>query len=202
MDPKARVSWPTWARRRVPGVVSSTVLALALGTVVSVSATTSSGGATIDRSCLIRVSHGPQVSPATQELVFSLKLTNTDSVACAIRGYPVVRFLGANGAPLPFVYRHRPNADVAFPAGPPRRFILKPFASGYVLVVKEECIGPDGRAAARMTVLAPSLQAGTLPWVVHLDASYPGISICTGADAAANNVVAVSPVEPSPKDLF
>jgi hypothetical protein len=137
-----------------------------------------------------------------QELVFSLKLTNTDSVACAMRGYPVLSFLGANGTPLPFVYRHRPNADFAFPAGAPRRFILKPFASGYVLVVKQECVGPDGRSATRLTVLAPSLQAGTLPWVVPLNGIRPQIFLCTGADAAAENVVAVSPVVPLAKDLY
>jgi hypothetical protein len=202
MDGKPRFSLSMRIWRGVSSVVSSVVVLVALGAVVTSSAPASSGGATIDRSCLIRVSHGPLVSPATQELVFSLRLTNTDSVACAIRGYPVVRFFGDNGVPLPFAYRHRPNADVAFPAGPPRRFILKPFASGYVMVVKEECIGPDGRAATRMTVLAPSVQSGTLPWVVPLNGAYPGIAVCTGPDAAANNVVAVSPVEPTPKDLY
>ncbi len=177
-------------------------LIASLGTLISLGSVEPSSGAGVDRVCLIRVSRGPLVSPSTQELAFTLKLTNTDSVACSIDGYATVRFEGTNAAMLPFVYRQRPNGAFAFTAAAPTRFVLKSFASAYVLVAKEACVGPDGRSAVTATVLAPSLQAGTLAWVLQLSGDYPRIFVCTGPDAAANNIVAVSPVEPSVKDLY
>jgi hypothetical protein len=161
----------------------------------------SASGTTLDKSCLVNVSEGPQLSPPSEVLAFTIKLTNADSRACRMDGYPKVRLLGSNAVALPFTVRDRQTGAFNITSNRAQPFILKAFASAYFLVQKQSCLTGEGREVAMVTVLAPSVGPRTLPWVLSWKKAYPTLSWCTGRDATQNDVVTISPVDPYPPSL-
>jgi hypothetical protein len=83
---------------------------------------------------------------------------------------------------------------------PPKLIVLKPNRSAYVLIAKSSCVGLDRKRATSVSVYVPGPASGTVtPSSNYQSASfkYPKIFTCSGADAALDNTVAVSPIEPS-----
>jgi uncharacterized protein DUF4232 len=130
------------------------------------------------------------VSPPTGAHPIALSLVNRGAAACAVRGYPAVELSDANGV-IPFVYSHRGDAVVT--ARPPRRVLLRPGGSAYVLLDKFRCDLGDRRVSTRVRLWIEGASARGRP----VPLSGMRISLCKPGIPAEGRVVHVSPFEPT-----
>lgn len=85
------------------------------------------------------------LTPETGEHGFTIWIANTGQ-PCVLVGYPSVRLLAGNGAPLPFTYHHGGRYTTT---QPPRDVVLPTGAEAVVIVAKYRCdLGPGQPAAA------------------------------------------------------
>jgi hypothetical protein len=169
------------------------VVLLVIGNRATAPQKTTASSVSSPSSCasFVSVKLGPQVTPATEELAYTLKLTNTEATSCTLGGYPTIRLMNAKQEVLPFTYVHRATSGYLMTKASPKNFTLKAHSSAYVLIAKTTCVGSDGERAATLSLTAGAIGSN----VVTL--SYPQIFLCVGSDPG--NSVAVSPLEPSPQ---
>jgi hypothetical protein len=141
---------------------------------------------------------GTYVSPMTGEHAVMYALTNRGPAACTLQGYPQVVLTDATGAVLPFRYAQGGGAYVT-PARPVT-VVLAHGASAYVLVAKYRCdLGIEHNATTiRLTLPTPHGAAFTGREAVGISGS-TGLSYCRGGQHDPGQLVAVSPVEPTPQ---
>lgn len=180
------------------------VALIAAGGSVYVPASLTSAGATgLPGPCTTKnsVHIGPQVSPASQELAFTLSLTNETSKSCTVDSYPILKFTDAEGHVVAFRYSHRATGGYAMTKAPPTKLVLQPRRSAYVLVAKSSCVGPDRVRATKVGISVAWADAGTLKpgtnykMVTLWSMKYPSFYTCAGPNAKADNVVAFTPLE-------
>jgi uncharacterized protein DUF4232 len=141
---------------------------------------------------------GTYVSPMTGEHAAMYALTNRGSAACTVKGYPQVVLTDATGAVLPFRYANGGGAYVT--SAKPATVVLAPGASAFVLVAKYRCDLGVQRDATAIRLTLPTAHgtvfAGREP--VGVSGS-TGMSYCRGGQHDPGQLVAVSPVEPTPQ---
>lgn len=146
----------------------------------------------------LRIGQGPPVSPETGEHAVSVTLTNEGRTACELFGYPEVSLLDANGSALPFRYTrgHSPYMT----SNPPRRVVIGPGVTAWVLVAKYRC-DVGGAASASVLRLYPPDAYGYLD--LRIDTAYgvSGLDYCSGGSHDPGNTVGVSPVGAGSQDL-
>lgn len=151
----------------------------------------------------VSVTIGPQVSPATEELAFTLKLTNTRARSCVIDAYPTLVFTNAKHQIVAFKYSHKATGGYEMTKALPKRVVIEPHKSAYLLVAKSTCVGPDRERAASVSISVPWPASSANPpfpgykTVLLKYPKTPGFTTCAGANAAVDNTIAFSPVEPS-----
>jgi hypothetical protein len=95
---------------------------------------------------------GPEVSAATGQNPFAVRLTNRGRVSCVLNGYPVVSFSDRRG-PLPLVVSH--GGDQQVTRNSPRRVLIRPGRAAYVILNKYRCDLGALRVATRMQLALP-----------------------------------------------
>ncbi|HEY5266436.1 MAG TPA: DUF4232 domain-containing protein [Acidimicrobiales bacterium] len=149
------------------------------------------------------VTIGPKVSPASQELAFTLKLTNETSKSCTVESYPTLMFIAPKGQILSFTYSHKATGDYAMTNNKPTILVVKPGHSAFVLIAKPSCVGPDQTRATKVGISVPwtdssNVKPGTVFRTVKLSPTmYPEIFTCTGRNAKSENTIAFTPLEAS-----
>ena len=149
------------------------------------------------RAAVITLGYGQRLSPMTGEHRVMYTLTNRGRVSCTLAGYPDIALFTASGARLPFHYTRGHGEYVT--SAPPTTAVLAPGVSAYVLVAKYRCdLGSQLNAAAiRLTLPGP--QPVVLTGRVAADgAGVSELSYCRGGPADPGQVIAVSPIEPTP----
>lgn len=136
---------------------------------------------------------GPRVSEATGQHTLDLVLTNISGSTCKLSGYPTVALFDHADNVLPF--RYSTGGDQMTVSGPPPLVALAPGQDAYLRINKYGC---DIHAQASASTLRLTLPGATSSITVTLG-QYPIIDYC---HETASLVVAISPVEPSPFDLF
>jgi hypothetical protein len=160
--------------------------------------TTSDARPTCQASALA-LQYGPVLVPMTGEHGGYYALVNVGRTACTLDGYPSVALTDNAGATLPFRYVHHGSIYVTKAA--PRRVLLPPGASAFVLIAKYRCDLGDSRdaAAIRLTVPGSAGPAMTLRFSPGL----PGdadLSYCKGSPDGPGQIIGVSPIEAAPAD--
>jgi Protein of unknown function (DUF4232) len=130
------------------------------------------------------------VSPTTGAHPIALRLVDRGAGSCFLRGYPSVALSDGHGV-IPFVYSHRGDAIVTSRA--PRRVLLRPGASAYVLLDKFRCDVGDRRVSTRAQLWIGG--ASTHGHAVALSAMR--IALCKPGIPAEGRIVHVSPFEPT-----
>ena len=123
-------------------------------------------------------------------------LRNRGRTTCTLLGYPRVRLIDRGGV-LPF----RPGYDrgTYMPRLRPRRVVLRPGRSAFVLVVKYRCDRGGTRVATRIEITPPGDLA---PLVSRRPARRPGdYEYCRGGRSDPGNLLQISPVVASPAQL-
>lgn len=128
-----------WSRRLLLAVTLLLPLC-ATATGGAIAATASSS--TLPTCQKLSVSHGPGVSPVTQELVFIFRLSNQGSKSCQLDGYPALRILNSTRRVLRFTYTHYPPGPFDVTTAPPRRVALTPHSNAFFEVNKVTCPTP------------------------------------------------------------
>lgn len=123
-------------------------------------------------------------------------LRNHGRAACSLLGYPRVRLLDGRGV-LPFRYGYGQGSYM--PRLRPRRVVLRPRRSAFVLVVKYRCDRGGTRAATRIEVTPPGARA---PLANRQIARRPGdYEYCRGGRNDPGNLLQISPVSTNPQRL-
>jgi hypothetical protein len=123
-------------------------------------------------------------------------LRNRGRTACSLRGYPHVRLLDGKGV-LPF--RPGYGRGTYMRHVRPRRVLLRPGRSAFVLVVKYRCDGRSTRAATRIEITPPGDRA---PLVGRRPANRPrDYAYCSAGRNDPGNLLQISPVVASPEVL-
>lgn len=123
-------------------------------------------------------------------------LRNHGRAACSLLGYPRVRLLDGRGV-LPFRYGYGQGSYL--PRLRPRRVVLRPGRSAFVLVVKYRCDRGGTRAATRIEVTPPGARA---PLANRQIARRPGdYEYCRGGRNDPGNLLQISPVSTNPQRL-
>jgi hypothetical protein len=134
---------------------------------------------------------------ATGERGAMFALRNHGSTTCSLLGYPRVRLLDSKGA-LPFRYGQGKGNYLLHRR--PRRVVLRPGRSAFVLVVKYRCDGGVARSANRIALTPPGDRA---PLVSRRPARRPGgYEYCRGGRNDPGNVIQISPVLARPAELL
>jgi hypothetical protein len=121
-------------------------------------------------------------------------LVNVGRTACTLDGYPRVALTDNAGAILPFRYVHHGSIYVTKAA--PRKVLLPPGASAFVLVAKYRCDIGDSRAAAAIRLTLPGLAGPAM--TLRFSPGLPGdadLSYCKGSPDGPGQIVGVSPIE-------
>lgn len=149
----------------------------------------------------LSIAVGPSVSPETGEHALIVVLTNRLRRSCEIIGYPTVSLLSDAQKTLPFHYLHE-HSQYNMTTAPPKRITLPPDGHAYVLLTKYRCDLGD-RADVALLQLAPPGTSAKLRLALP---SYPSqsalLTFCKGGQSDPGNIVSISPVEPSVRQLF
>lgn len=123
-------------------------------------------------------------------------LRNRSRTTCSLLGYPRVRLLDRRGA-LPF--RPGYGRGTYLPRLRPRRVVLRPGRSAYVLVVKYRCDGVGTRAATRIELTPPGDRTPiTSRRLAHRPRDY---TYCRAGRGDPGNLLQISPVSASAQAL-
>lgn len=145
------------------------------------------------RAPQLALTNGPGVSSGTGQNLLDVRLSNRSRVPCVFNGYPVVSFSDRRGT-IPFVIwdggGHGGDQQVTLTA--PRRLLIRPGRSAYVLLNKYRCDLGSLRVATKMRLALPASPAKP---VGSLTLQTAGYSYCK--HVATSNIVSVSPFVPS-----
>jgi hypothetical protein len=123
-------------------------------------------------------------------------LRNRGGTTCSLLGYPRVRLLDGRGV-LPF--RPGYSTGTYMPRLRPRRVVVRPGRSAFVLVVKYRCDGVGTRAATRIELTPPGARA---PLVSRRLAHRPrDYTYCRARRGDPGNLLQISPVVASARAL-
>ena len=151
-------------------------------------------GVSLCRPVQLALTIGPPVSAATGQNPFSVRLTNRSRDACVLSGYPVVSFRDQHGA-LPLVVRQGGGhgGDQQVTRRSPRRVLIRPGRSAYVILNKYRCDLGTSRLATGMQL---ALRGNSRPFgSVSLRSIGARFGYCERVPTF--NVVSVSPFVPS-----
>lgn len=107
------------------------------------------------QSCRISqlaTSVGQEMSAATGQNPFSVHLTNRGRNPCVLSGYPAI-WLGDRVGTIPFVMRH--GGDQMVTPNRPRRVLVRPGRSAFVILNRYRCDLGDVRTARTLRVGLP-----------------------------------------------
>jgi hypothetical protein len=134
----------------------------------------------------LRLSAGPDVSPATGQNPEAIRLTNTGP-RCVLAGYPVLRFTDADGAAIPF--RLSRSDDQMVTAHRARPVVVAHGRSAWIVLNKYRCdLGRRSAAGQIVVRLAGAGRIGVIP------PDSAGWAYCGPGDPGST--VHVSPLEP------
>jgi uncharacterized protein DUF4232 len=125
-------------------------------------------------------------------------LVNRGQTACTLDGYPSVVLSDTASANLPFRYVH---ASVYLTKADPRRVLLPPGASAFVLIAKYRCDLGDSRDAVAIRLILPGSDGPAM--TMGFPPGLPGgtvMSYCKGGPDDPGQVIGVSPIEAVPAD--
>ena len=140
----------------------------------------------------VSISNGPLVSPAQEEEVNLIKITNTSSKSCLMSGFPRLEVYGPTGAVIPFNLVHQPTGDFALTSKPPKPFVIATHKSAYVRFEQFGCMVGTETTTNKVALLLPKATHPTK--VLTLLRS---IAHCVGPSASQANPIGVSPIEPT-----
>lgn len=144
---------------------------------------------------MLRLGLGDRVSEPTGQHSLALTLTNRSDTACVLFGYPTVALLAADGAVLPFDYRH--TGDQVVTGRPPTPVLTPPGARADVTINKYRC---DLGGRGQVTVVRLTPPGDSTPLLVALAPTDRNLEYCGPDDPGS--VVAVSPVAPTFRDTL
>ena len=156
------------------------------------------GGATSIQPCLtseLRLSAGPDVSEATEQRTFVIRLTNRGQTTCFLRGYPTIRLVDGHGNPMRFQITR--SGDQMVTSRRPSRVDVRSNGSAFVALNKNSC--PDGGSGlARIAYLSLPANPRTMKlWLPLLDWSF-----CGGGRLDPLSTFHMSPFEPTFADTM
>jgi hypothetical protein len=123
-------------------------------------------------------------------------LRNQGGTTCSLLGYPRVRLLDGRGV---LAFRPGYGKGTYMPRLRPRRVLLRPGRSAFVLVVKYRCDRGGTRAATRIEITPPGDRT---PLVSRRPARRPGdYMYCRGGRGDPGNLLQISPVAASAQVL-
>lgn len=140
----------------------------------------------------VTIANGPSVSPASQEEPHVLRLTNSGARACVVDGYVTIRFLNAEHRVLPFTFSHRPTGGYQLTTAPAHAITLGRHQSAYVLFAQTACVEGYRELTTTAAISMPRRSGSVKPLQLERPMAY-----CKGANAATENTVALSPIEPT-----
>jgi hypothetical protein len=146
----------------------------------------------------LALQYGPQVSPMTGEQAVMYRVRNRGQAACSLSGYPRVTLDTAQGSPLAFHYTDGRSQYVT--KAHPKKVILQPGGSAYVLVAKYRCDLGGVASAATIKLALPGNPLIVLTGPVAAPGA-PGVAslgYCKGGPNDPGQTVGVSPVEATP----
>jgi Protein of unknown function (DUF4232) len=134
---------------------------------------------------------GPWVSEATGQHTLALRLVSRSASSCVVKGYPSVRLSDRAGA-IPFLIRH--GGDQMITSRPPRRVLVRPGRSAFVLLNHYRCDRGGLRAATVVKIgLAAHPRGGTAS--LRITDPYRMPNYCGPGDPGST--LTVSPFEPT-----
>lgn len=147
------------------------------------------------RASQLALKLGPELSAATGQNPFAVRLINRGRVSCVLNGYPVVSFSDRRRL-VPFVVRHGGGhgGDQQVTLNSPRRLLIRPGRTAYVILNKYRCDLGSLRVATRMRLALPGWPSGSVG-SVSLRSLGAAFSYCKRVSTF--NVVSVSPFVPS-----
>lgn len=177
-------------RRRLEGMLLVTALVIA-GVVVLAPR----GGAVSASACTsgqLRVANGPYAGGASQEEAHTLAITNVSPGACALEGYISIRPVDPSGRTMKLPVSHHPSGSYAFSTRPPRPVVVAAHGTADVLFVQMACV--EGYLdQARVAAITLPVAGSPVRW---LRLATP-LARCRGAYGASEDMIAVTPIEPS-----
>ena len=143
------------------------------------------------RAAQLALTVGPELSAATGQNPFSLRLTNRGRDSCTLHGYPGISLRDRRG---PILLVIRPGGDQQVTSQRPRPVLVRRGRPAFVVLNKHRCDLGDLRAATVMRLALPGANrnGGTV-----LDLRRLGVRITYCRGGAIVNVVNVSPFVPS-----
>lgn len=140
----------------------------------------------------ITVFQGSELSEPTGQHSLAIRLKNRGRSSCILYGYPTIEFRDRAGR-IPFKIRH--GGDQVVTSRRPRRVVVRPGRSAYVVLNKYRCDLGNRRAARtlRLGLSSHTSQRATTAvrprgWIQYCGRGDPG------------STVSVSPFEPSVRD--
>jgi Protein of unknown function (DUF4232) len=140
------------------------------------------------QSSILRLADAP-VSEKTEQHSVLLTITNDGTASCSLLGYPGIALYDGNGELLALTYE--PKGDQMVTSSPPQAVNLPIGATGYVLINKNVCVGPEAASASALHFIAPS---DTTSLILNL--SIGGLTSCESR-ADPGSTLDISPVEPT-----
>ena len=134
----------------------------------------------------LRLSVGPNHSPATGQNPEAIRLTNAGS-RCVLDGYPLIQFADADGVAIPFALSQTGDQMVTGTSGHP--MVIERGGSAWIVLNKYRCDLGDRTAVETIEVRLPG--AGAVGAVAARDS---GWAYCGSGDPGST--VHVSPFEP------
>ncbi|GAA1241909.1 DUF4232 domain-containing protein [Oryzihumus leptocrescens] len=142
---------------------------------------------------MLRLGHGPVVSPMTGENAIIFSLTNVGTRPCSLFGYPAVTLLDGHGAAMPFRYTHGQSQYVTHAR--PASVLLPPAASAYFLVAKYRC---DMEVVSHASSVRVSLGSDLATLAGPTSGGVGILAYCLGAPTEPGRAVDLSPIEATP----
>jgi hypothetical protein len=134
---------------------------------------------------------GPQISEATGQNTFALRLINRGATTCAINGYPKVTSYDRAG-PIPFAIRH--GGDQMITPHGPARVVVRPGRAAFVLLNHYRCDLGIVRAATTVRIgLLDARHAAAAS--IKITDPYRRLDYCGKGDPGST--LTVSPFEPT-----
>jgi hypothetical protein len=123
-------------------------------------------------------------------------LHNNGTNGCSVDGYPAVVLYDPR--PMPFAYDNAHPGGPYLSMAPPRNVVIAAHGWAYFQVVKYRCDTGDGPFATSIRITLPN----GIGWFVEkLTPPYRSLSFCVGQAHDPGNVVSVSPVRETAREL-
>jgi hypothetical protein len=134
---------------------------------------------------------GQEMSAATGQNLFSVKLTNQASSSCVLVGYPAI-WLSDRMGTIPFVMRH--GGDQMVTSNRPTRVLVRPGRSAFVVLNRYRCDLGNVRTARALRLGLPGATR-TASILVDIRPLRGRVNYCGKGDPGST--ITVSPFEPT-----